>query len=244
MPSERGTLPKMPTLALLTAALLLQSAQLQVTDTKIGKGAEAKPGDVLTMLYKGTLDNGKVFDSNAEEGKQPLAFKLGAGQVIKGWDEGLKGMKVGGSRHLVIPSAMAYGPKGIGDIPGDATLTFDVTLIRIDKKGAKQKIEIEETAAGTGPEIKKGDNVDVHYKGTFINGTKFDSSYDRNEPFNITVGTTRLIKGFTEGVTGMKVGGKRKVTIPYTLAYGDAGRPPVIPPYSTLVFELEVVAKK
>jgi FKBP-type peptidyl-prolyl cis-trans isomerase len=81
----------------------------------------------------------------------------------------------------------------------------------------------------------------VHYKGTFLDGKQFDSSYDRNQTFPVVIGETKLIPGFTQGLIGMKQGGKRKVVIPYELAYGEQGRPPVIPPMATLQFELEIV---
>ena len=102
-------------------------------------------------------------------------------------------------------------------------------------------IEIEELAPGTGDGAKAGDTLEVHYTGTFVNGQKFDSSRDRNQTFKVVLGKTGIIKGFELGLTGMKEGGRRKVTIPYALAYGEEGRPPVIPPRSALVFDLEVV---
>src|SRR5206468_3511521 len=88
--------------------------------------------------------------------------------------------------------------------------------------------------AGTGATVKAGDAVDVHYTGTFKDGKKFDSSKDRGQPFTVTVGAGRVIKGWDEGLVGMKVGGTRKLIIPYQLAYGEAGRPPTIPPKSEL----------
>ncbi|HVL40200.1 MAG TPA: FKBP-type peptidyl-prolyl cis-trans isomerase [Fimbriimonadaceae bacterium] len=105
-------------------------------------------------------------------------------------------------------------------------------------------IEIEEIAAGSGVEAKAGDTVEVHYTGRFLNGTKFDSSKDRNQPFTVQLGAGRVIKGFDQGLTGMKVGGKRKVKIPADLAYGERGAGGVIPPNTPLEFELELIAIK
>jgi len=104
--------------------------KLEINDDVVGSGPEAKKGDTVKVHYTGTLLNGKQFDSS--RGKDPFQVTLGQGQVIKGWDEGLPGMKVGGKRTLTIPWQMAYGDKGSGDkIPPKAALKFEVELIEI-----------------------------------------------------------------------------------------------------------------
>jgi len=102
----------------------------------------------------------------------------------------------------------------------------------------------EDIIVGKGPEAKKGDKVSVHYTGTLTSGTKFDSSRDRDEPFEFTLGTGMVIKGWDEGVAGMKKSGKRKLTIPSEMGYGKSGSPPKIPPDATLVFDIELLEIK
>ncbi len=106
------------------------------------------------------------------------------------------------------------------------------------------KLEIKDDVVGTGKEAKTGDTVRVHYTGTLMGGKKFDSSRDRGEPFEFKLGQGAVIKGWDQGVPGMKVGGKRRLTIPYDLAYGEAGSPPNIPPKAGLKFDVELVEVK
>jgi len=103
---------------------------LIVEDVQIGTGAEAVPGQRLSMHYVGTLDNGSVFDSSRTRGV-PFEFVLGAGQVIPGWDQGIVGMKVGGVRKLTIPPALGYGGQTVGPIPANSTLHFEVELVEV-----------------------------------------------------------------------------------------------------------------
>lgn len=103
------------------------------------------------------------------------------------------------------------------------------------------ELKKETIKEGTGPEAKSGDTVEVHYTGTLTDGTKFDSSVDRGTPFTFNLGAGEVIQGWDQGVAGMKVGEKVKLTIPSDLAYGDAGRPPVIPAKATLIFEVELL---
>lgn len=104
-----------------------------------------------------------------------------------------------------------------------------------------KELIIDDTKVGEGAEAKAGDTVSVHYVGTLTDGTKFDSSRDRGLPFSFELGAGRVIKGWDEGVAGMKVGGVRKLTIPPSLGYGERGAPPAIGPNATLVFEIELL---
>jgi FKBP-type peptidyl-prolyl cis-trans isomerase len=110
---------------------------LKTTDDIVGTGAEAQNGDTVSVLYSGSLDNGTVFDASSLHGNQPFSFVLGAGQVIKGWDLGVLGMKVGGKRELTIPSELGYGAQGAGStIPPNATLHFTVQLLSVTSTAA------------------------------------------------------------------------------------------------------------
>lgn len=111
------------------------NAKLAMEDLVVGTGETAEAGDNLSMKYAGTLLDGTEFDSTAKHGDQPFKFQLGAGRVIKGWDQGIVGMKVGGKRKLTIPPELGYGARGAGDkIPPNSTLVFMVELVGVEKK--------------------------------------------------------------------------------------------------------------
>lgn len=106
--------------------------ELTATDEVVGTGAEATAGSNVSVRYTGMLPDGSVFDTTANRNNEPFTFQLGAGSVIAGWDQGLVGMKEGGKRRLIIPPSMGYGAQGVGPIPPNATLIFDVELLSVN----------------------------------------------------------------------------------------------------------------
>ena len=244
-----------------------KNAPEEFTTTKSGlkyrvrrKGAGQKPApqDTVSVHYKGWLDNGKEFDSSYGRGES-IEFPLKG--VIAGWTEGMQLVGKGGMIELEIPSALGYGDRGTPpDIPGKATLHFLVELLEVTEgpkplePGAVDKDapkEFTKTESGLkyrvlrksdGVKPKASNTVTVHYKGTLDDGSKFDSSYDRGQPASFPLG--RVIPGWTEGMQLIGKGGMVELEIPFELAYGEEGRPPVIPPKARLHFIVELIEVK
>jgi peptidylprolyl isomerase len=122
--------PAPPTQTQEKQSVITTESGLQYVDEVEGTGVSPQPGQTVTVHYTGTLTDGTKFDSSRDRG-QPFSFKIGVGQVIKGWDEGVGTMKVGGRRQLTIPPQLGYGTRGIGPIPPNSTLLFDVELLKV-----------------------------------------------------------------------------------------------------------------
>ena len=223
---------------------------LQYIETQIGTGETVGANDFVEVHYTGWLydpadsnqngHRGNQFDSSVERG-EPIAFPLGRGMVIPGWDRGLVGMKVGGKRTLIIAPELAYGANGRPPIiPANSTLIFDTEIMGLPK------VDVEVLEEGTGPVAEVGDAVEVHYTGwLWENGAKgkeFDSSRTHGRPFRFSLGRRMVIQGWDLAIEGMPVGQKARLIIPPVLGYGHRGSPPVIPPDATLCFEVELVS--
>ena len=228
---------------------------LKYADLTTGDGEIVKVGDIVSTDYtiwvQGESESKYITSSN---GREPLTFTQGAGDMVfPGWEEGMLGMQVGGKRQLVIPPELGLGEAGGSGIPADATLVMEVELVDLQEKPVLSRIPADkltttdsglayyDIVTGKGAEAASGQTVLVHYSGWLEDGTLFDSSVTRGEPFSLTLGTGGVIPGWEEGLVGMKAGGKRQLIIPADLAYGEAGAGNSIPPNATLIFDIELL---
>ena len=228
------------------------SSGLQYTLKEIGEGPEADSGDIVEVHYTGFLIDSTKFDSSKDR-NTPFSFKIGSGQVIEGWDEGVSYLRVGDKATFVLPADIAYGERATGEIPANSTLIFDIEVLSL-KPGAKPFIVDgqDTTSYPSGLKIiklienpdsvlpAKGEMVKVDYSGYLLNGKMFDSSVDRGEPIEFPVGTGRVIKGWDEALLLLRKGEKARLIIPSDLAYGKSGAGKVIPPDATLIFDVEL----
>ncbi|MEC9374174.1 MAG: FKBP-type peptidyl-prolyl cis-trans isomerase [Planctomycetota bacterium] len=232
--------PGIPPNATLTFVIeLIDFTDVEVETLEEGEGSTCPQGTVVTVRYKGMLEDGSVFDET-KEGDEPVTLPLD--QMIPGWQVGVPGMKRGEVRKLVVPPQFAFGDQGVpgpeGEpavIPPSETLTFEIEMVDF------YTVEIEEIEEGAGEPAPQGATVTIYYTGMLEDGTVFDSTEGKGA---YTSPLGNLIKGWQMGIPGMKPGGKRRLTIPYQLAYGEQGSPPTIPPKATLIFEVELVSFK
>ena len=247
-PVSGGTLPT----DTLTASNTTDAfKKLEINDIKVGLGdLVADEGDLIVVGYEGSFPgNGKTFDTNTDFNDktpgeiQPYSYLIGNPNVILGWAQGLKGIKKGGVRELMIPYELAYGKEGspTKGIAPMQDLKFKIECLYIVKKGKEGEIESTDVVIGPGQRAGTADFVKVHYTGRFLNGLKFDSSYGKSPetPLGFRLGKGDVIKGWDDGILGMKIGGKRNLIIPPLLAYGINGNE-AIGPHQVLEFDVEL----
>jgi len=231
---------------------------LTIVTMEEGTGAAVIEGDLVAVHYHGWLTaDGTLFDSSGKRG-EPIAFPLGTGRVIPGWDEGVASLKIGGKARLRIPYNLAYGENGSGPIPAKADLVFDVWLVGSFSAAQDGIPEIDESKAVTSPtglvkipmtegngQVVGSSTASVHYHGWLASdGSLFDSSGKRGKPISFPVGVGMVIPGWDEGISEMKVGEKARFRIPAALGYGERSPGEAIPANSDLVFDVWVMGAK
>lgn len=207
-----------------------------------GTGLRPQPGDMVSVHYTGTLEDGTEFDSSV--GREPFRFTLGQGQVIPGWDEGIALMNEGGKARLIIPSELGYGPSGAGPIPPDATLIFEVELVDVQPTPKPTEIAEEDYTItdsglkyyifeqGSGATPQLGDLVTVDFELWMEDGTFIDSTIDRGTPYTFLLGSASSLPGLDEGMVLLQEGGRAQLTLPPQLADGSG---------ATYVFEITLL---
>jgi FKBP-type peptidyl-prolyl cis-trans isomerase len=246
-----------------------------------GNGMKIDSGSMVKLHFTVSSIEGKQIFSSMDR-PEPLKFQFGQKFDTPGLEEAVGTMKKGSKAKIIVPSSMAFGEMGRGNVvPPYATLVYDVQIVDVQSKAdyekeqaelkkkeaqkqeaAKKdesvlrqkylqdnKITVKPTASGlyyiekvkgTGVQAVAGKKVKVHYRGTLLNGKQFDSSIGK-EPYSFTLGRQQVIAGWDEGIAMMKKGGKATLIVPSALAYGERGNGEDITPFSTLVFEVELV---
>jgi peptidylprolyl isomerase len=231
---------------------------VKYTILKPGTGTPVVRNQQVWLHYTGWVQNqDKEFDTSRRPGGQPLQFIVGKKQILPGFDEGVLGMLPGERRQIVLPPDLALGAREVPMIPANSTLVFEIEMeaggifapsdkpTKVDAKKltkTKSGLKYAVLAEGTGPVAETGQDVEVHYTGWLQDGgKKFDSSIDRGRAFAFPLGAGRVIKGWDEGVAGMKVGEKRQLIVPGKLGYEQGTPDGAIPPNATLVFEVTLL---
>jgi len=221
---------------------------LKYAELAPGTGEPVTTGDVVEFHYTGWLqEDGTRFESS-HDGNTPRSFVVGVAEMVPGLDEGIAGMRVGGKRKLYVPAKLAFGEQGHSLlIPPNADLIYEVELLRVGR------VLTDDLKVGEGDmAVQWGDIVEVRFTTRLKDGEQdLESNVSDANPLRFKVGRYQpepeenlrpVLKGWHTGVLGMKLGGKRKLTVPAALAHGDKGVPGVIPPNADLVFEMELVS--
>ena len=216
------------------------------TDTVVGTGTAAALNTMISVKYTLWLLDTTKADSKGSLIEGPASFTtyLGTTGLIQGWIQGIPGMKVGGKRTLIVPASLGYGAAGSGKVPPNSGLVFDVELTEVVPVYDAPALVKTDTTVGTGAEAVVNKNVTVTYTLYQYDSTKADfkgTKVEGPQAMTTLLADSKVIPGFVQGVTGMKVGGKRTIVIPSSLGYGKDGSGK-IPPNSGLVFDIDLTA--
>lgn len=215
--------------------------QIKTYHTPSTCGRKVEVSDYVRYHYNGTLLDGTLFDSSHTRMRTYDTY-VGIGWLIAGMDQGLLGMCVGERRIITMPPSLGYGENGDGsDIPGQASLVFDVVLLDLHNPRDGIAVTNQVVPEPCTRKTVAGDFVRYHYNGSLLDGTFFDSSYSRNRTYDTYVGQGYVIAGMDEGLIGVCVGEKRTITIPPHLAYGEEGTGSKIPGSAVLVFDVHII---
>ena len=229
-----------------SAPTVYDAAKLEKVDTVVGTGAEAAANSVVTVNYTLWLyDTTKAGNKGTQVDSGTGLKTVLANGLIQGWIQGIPGMKVGGKRTLTVPASLAYGSSGFGKIPANSGLVFDVELTAVGPTVFDAPALVKtDTVVGTGADAALGKNITVNYTVWLYDTTKTankGTQVDSGVGFKTLLQSGGLIEGWVQGVPGMKVGGKRTLTVPSSLGYGPNGVAN-IPGNSGLVFDIELTA--
>lgn len=224
------------------------------TDTTLGTGTQASNTNVVGIRYTAWLYSASAADHKGTKidtnltGVTPYVFVLGAGAVVKGLDQGVAGMRIGGQRTLILPASLAFGAGGTATVPANAGMVFDVQLTDVQTLAEAPAYAAVDNVVGTGATATTGSTASVKYSAYLYSssaadhkGILVDTNTKASTNFAFKLGAGQVISGFDQGVTGMKVGGQRTVTMPSKQAYGTTGSGG-IPGNSGMVFTIELIS--
>lgn len=238
----------------LPAPQVLQSG-LIVNTLQLGKGDPVELGDKLTVHYVGSLKKTKKEVDNSRKQGQPFSFILGSQSVLKGWNIGLEGMKVGEKRLLEIPAVLGYGSKNMGIIPPNTDLEYEVELLSFKKgvkpdtvprhqvfpwKLKKSGLSVYVEKKGRGKKSVSGNKLTIHYTGWLPNGVEVHSSRRLGEAVTFQLGANEVIRGWEKALLGVQKDEVIFLKLPPQLAFG-ANAQVRIPPHSTIIYRIEVI---
>lgn len=224
------------------------------TDTVLGTGTLASNTNIVGIRYTAWLYSASAADNKGVKIDDNLnastanVFVLGSDAVLKGLNQGVAGMKIGGKRTLIVPASLALGASGSSSVPPNAGLVFDVQLTDVQALAEAPAFGTVDTVVGTGAAAVTGKTANVKYSAYLYSSTAadhkgilVDTNATSSTNFAFKLGAGQVVAGFDQGVTGMKVGGKRIVTMPSKLAYGTTGSG-AIPGNSGMVFTIELIS--